>query len=71
LGRPLNFDYFDKEDSEFLQVVDINLPNLKFEDMILDKTFFTRKFGIIGQASWKDFLALEDFNIFPDNKDQV
>lgn len=43
-----NFDYVDKEDSEFRQVVDITLPNTQFEDMILYKTFYTRKFGIIG-----------------------
>jgi hypothetical protein len=55
MAKPLIFDNVDKEDSEFLQIVEINLPNMKFEDMILDKTFFTKKFGIIGQASWKDF----------------
>jgi hypothetical protein len=44
------FDSIDKEDSEFFQVVDISLPNVKFEEIILQKTFFTRKFGIIGQA---------------------
>jgi hypothetical protein len=38
----------DKEDSEFFQIVDITLPDLKFEDLIVEKTFFTRKFGIIG-----------------------
>jgi hypothetical protein len=43
-----NFDYVDKEDSEFTQVVNITLPNTQFEDMMLYKTFFTRKFGIIG-----------------------
>ena len=43
-----NFDYVDKEDSEFRQVVDITLPNTQFEEMILYKTFYTRKFGIIG-----------------------
>ena len=46
-GRAL-ISYQVKEDSELLQIVDITFPYLKFEDMILDKTFFTRKFGIIG-----------------------
>jgi hypothetical protein len=45
VGRARNVD---KEDSEFLQIVDITLPDSKFEDLILEKTFFTRKFGIIG-----------------------
>lgn len=49
-----NFDYVDKEDSEFRQVVNIALPNTQFEDMILFKTFFTRKFGIIGQTILKN-----------------
>ena len=47
MGRAL-ISYQVKEDSEFLQIVDIAFPYLKFEDMIFDKTFFTRKFGIIG-----------------------
>jgi hypothetical protein len=71
MAKPLIFDNVDKEDSEFLQIVEINFPNMKFEDMILDKTFFTKKFGIIGQASWKDFQALEDSDIFPENKVQA
>ena len=41
-------DSNEKEDSEYLQIVDITLPDLKFKNMILEKTFFTRKFGIIG-----------------------
>jgi hypothetical protein len=47
IGRAL-ISYQVKEDSEFLQIVDIAFPYLKFEDMIFDKTFLTRKFGIIG-----------------------
>jgi hypothetical protein len=45
MGRAHNVD---KEDSVFLQIVDITLPDYKFEDLIIEKTFFTRKFGIIG-----------------------
>jgi hypothetical protein len=64
-------DKVDNEDSEILQMMEITLPNLKFEDIILEKTFLTRKYGIIGQASSKDFLTLEDSDIFRDNKVQA
>jgi hypothetical protein len=40
-----NFDYVDKNDSEFLQVVDIALS--ESEDLLVHKSFFSRKFGII------------------------
>ena len=48
-----NFDYVDKEDSEFTQVVDIAIPDNKFEDLLLHKTFYSRKYGIIGQTVLK------------------
>jgi len=48
-----NFDYVDKEDSEFTQVVDIAIPDNQFEDLLLHKTFFSRKYGIIGQSVLK------------------
>ena len=48
-----NFDYVDKEDSEFTQVVDIAIPENQFEDLLLHKTFFSRKYGIIGQTVLK------------------
>jgi hypothetical protein len=38
----------DSFDSEFIQVVDIAIPSAQFEEMIIHKTYFTRKYGIIG-----------------------
>jgi len=45
-----SLDYFSFNDEEISQVVGILIPDKEFQDLLLHKTYFSRKYGIIGQA---------------------